>query len=88
MSLCFLAAFEAKQNGEITEKEYFHYLFAHCIGVEHKEDETSGIKWKLLRIDPFGYSIQCWSRRMNPVKGEYRFSPNVTKLIPRRCHSI
>jgi hypothetical protein len=57
MSLCFYAAVEAKQNGGITEKEYFHHLFAHCIGVEHEEDKTLGINWKLLEIDPFGYLI-------------------------------
>ena len=57
MSLYFLAAFKAKQNREITEKEYFHHLFAHYIGVKHKEDKTPGINWKLLKIDPFGYLI-------------------------------
>ena len=57
MSLYFLAAFKAKQNREITKKEYFHHLFAHYIGVKHKEDKTPGINWKLLKIDPFGYLI-------------------------------
>ncbi|OCK72959.1 hypothetical protein K432DRAFT_411165 [Lepidopterella palustris CBS 459.81] len=67
MSLCFLAAFETKQNGQITEKECLHHLFAHCTGVEHEEDETPGMDWKLLETDPFGYSIHCWSKRINPV---------------------
>ncbi|RYP53705.1 hypothetical protein DL770_010982 [Monosporascus sp. CRB-9-2] len=68
MSLCFLEAFQAKKDGIITEEEYVHHLLAHSTGVEHEEDETQGKDWELLERDPFGYSIQCWCRRISPVK--------------------
>ena len=69
MSLCFLEAFEEKQKGNITEQEYIHHLLVHCQGVEHERDELVKVDWKLLEIDPFGYSVRCWSRLMNHVKG-------------------
>jgi|SRR5271170_1726395 len=69
MSLCFLEAFQEKQKGNITEQEYIHHLFVHCQGVEHERDELVQIDWDLLETDPFGYSIRCWSRLMDHVKG-------------------
>ncbi|OCL12218.1 hypothetical protein AOQ84DRAFT_386280 [Glonium stellatum] len=68
MSLCFLQAFEAKQNGRIAEREYLHHLFGHCRGVEHKEDKAPAMGWLLRGIDPFGYLIHCWSKKTDPIK--------------------
>jgi hypothetical protein len=75
MSLCFLEAFEEKQKGNITEQEYFHHLFAHCLGIEHERDESLNIDWDLHDADPFGYSVRCWTRRMDHVKGNSIRSP-------------
>ena len=36
MSLCFLKAFQEKQEGNITEQEYLHHLFVHSQGVKHE----------------------------------------------------
>jgi hypothetical protein len=68
-SLCFLEAVQAKQKGDITEEEYIHNLFLHCQGVEHDDDEERTLDWELQETDPFGYSVRCWSRRMDQVKG-------------------
>lgn len=40
MSLCFLEAFEAKNDGRISEKEYVGHLTAHLRGVRHDSDLT------------------------------------------------
>ena len=69
-SLCFLEAFNAKQNDQITEKEYLNHLLAHFRGVRHSQDNN--IDDVLLKTDPFGDSI----RRMalgpdhDPILGE------------------
>lgn len=68
-SLCFLEAFQAKHKGDITEEEYIHNLLLHCQGVEHDDDEERTLDWKLQESDPFGYSVRCWSSRMDQVTG-------------------
>ena len=77
MSLCFLEAFQEKQKGNITEQEYIHHLFVHCQGVEHEGDDWTETDGDLLEADSFGYSVRCWSLRIDHVKGNSIWSPAV-----------
>jgi hypothetical protein len=56
MSMCFRAAFQAKEDGKITESEYISQLIAHFKGTRHKEDD--GDDSDLGKIDPFGASVR------------------------------
>ena len=69
-SLCFLEAFNAKQNHQITEKEYLSHLVAHFRGVRHSQDNN--VDDVLLKSDPFGDSIRKMALRSNyePIQGE------------------
>ncbi|KAI1075723.1 hypothetical protein F5B20DRAFT_559161 [Whalleya microplaca] len=66
-SLCFLEAFRERQQGNISEEEYYHYLLGHCTGPLHERDESDGprIDWELLEVDPFGYAVRCWAQGMD-----------------------
>ncbi|KAJ9657574.1 hypothetical protein H2198_004220 [Neophaeococcomyces mojaviensis] len=56
MSLCFLEAFEAKNEGRISEKEYIGHLTAHLRGVRHDSDQITEQRWNdyLRYRDQFG----------------------------------
>ena len=74
ISLCFLEAFNAKQNHQITEKEYLSHLVAHFRGVRHLQD--SNVDHVLLKSDPFGDSIRQMALRPNyeSIQGEKKSS--------------
>ena len=70
MTLCFLAAFEAKQRGEISEDEYIRHLLAHCTGVRHdNEDWFKDAALDIRDADPFGHSVRSWALTMDTIDG-------------------
>lgn len=71
MTLPFLQAFRAKQSGAISWDEYVHNLLARCAGVKHEEDNRKDEYVELRRTDLFGYSIWCWSDRVENLKGSH-----------------
>jgi hypothetical protein len=69
MSLCFLEAFQEKQKGEYYGAGIYPPPFRPLPRVEHKGDDLMETDWDLLETDLFGYSVRCWSLRIDYVKG-------------------
>lgn len=72
MSLCFRAAFRAKQSQSITEQEYLRHMIAHFRGVRHPED--GGTDVIVSKFDPVGASFRVMALRSDyePLLGESR----------------
>ncbi len=69
MSLCFEAAFRAKQSGEITQEDYLEHLTAHFTNVGHPEDDKENITAdaRVWSMDPVGASFRDMA-----LKGDYK----------------
>ena len=71
----FLQAHKELENGEIQWNDYVRCLLGHLNDLEDEEDpdKFKSLHWDLLKADPFGYSIFCWSKRNNEIiKGTFR----------------
>lgn len=82
MSLCFLEAFEAKNEGRINEKEYIEHLTAHLRGVRHDSDQITDQQWiNYLRWrDQFGALFRKFALSSRTLSTEgcqnFLFIPN------------
>jgi len=75
MSLCFGAAFRAKQSGETTEEEYLEHLTAHFRNVRHPQDDKDNIAAdvSVWNMDPVGASFRDMA-----LKGGYNALQDTT----------
>lgn len=72
-SLPYVEIYQKYRGGTISWEECIHHLLARCRGAELEEDNFRGVHLDLLEMDPFGYSIWCWSGRLKEViEGMYQ----------------
>lgn len=70
-SLCFFETIIAKQHGEITNDEYYHYIFDHLAGKTHEDNigNCTGEDRRLNRRDLFVDLVQGLAKKMERVDG-------------------
>ncbi|KAI1441262.1 hypothetical protein F5Y02DRAFT_422143 [Annulohypoxylon stygium] len=68
-SLCFFETIIAKQHGEITNDEYYHYIFDHLAGKTHEDNigNCTGEDRRLNRRDLFVDLVQGLAKKMERV---------------------
>ena len=93
MSLCFHEAFEAKNEGRISEREYIGHLTAHLRGVRHDFDQINEQRWNdnFHWRDPFGALFRKFalsSRTLSTEGNQNIFPCSQDQANIRRNHTL